>query len=163
MNTKVLVALLAILAVLFVVGIGAGAGQDDGQAADLNPGFAEALGDLLVREQRLEADDVVAASPSACRQQLQQGVFQIPTGVVCTLVIGDSSAAVRTLPLDLRQGVTAVAVLQPAAGSDSSFTIRHTLQGNERQAEIQVFQEGGTLLVACVNSGATPACLIEAQ
>jgi hypothetical protein len=163
MNPKVLFVILGLLIVLCVLctglsvarEMGFGPGQE-GPAA--TPAWAEAIGDRL--RHKLNAEDVSAALPPDCRTQLQQGAFVLSPGEGCLLVIGASSAPVRTLTLRLAQGDGAYVLMTP--NEDNRLTEEITLKSDRLDTEVQVFGRGGTLEVQCQDVLGTD-CMIEVR
>jgi len=145
MNPKVLLIILAVLVLLFVVGTAVGISRQNGETESLSPAWLERAGGLLSREQGLTTDDLAATTPATCRQQLQQGAFVFPEGGSCRLDIAASSAPIRTLSLELRQGTADVVVLQRG---QRGLTIEQTLRS--RPASFQFYEEGGILQISCV-------------
>ena len=159
MNPKLAIALLVILLLLFIVGLGAGIGQDDEAPADLDAGWLESLGTLIGGNQALAAEDLTPSTPAACRQQFEQGVFQLQPGTACLLVIGESSDPIRTLALRLRQG--SAAEVQMVQNGDGGISADQILDAGDFDFEAQFLEEGGAVQVQCLNSGSTAACLLD--
>ncbi len=159
MKPKLFLALLILSVCLFMCGTVSGVNQGGAQITDLSPSLVNALGGLLVRPRPLRAEDITAVSPAGCQQLFQQNALVLPTSVTCTFDIGTSSTSLRTLPLRLNRGVTAVAQLTPAGGR--GVTARHDLNVASPEARLQVFTEGASLTVSCVNGGQLRTCLLE--
>jgi hypothetical protein len=156
---KALFALFGLLVLLFGCSLVMGAFNAGREVDEIPPAGVEALAGLLVRDRPLEADDIAQAAPAACLQQFQQGSFVIPAGVTCTFAVGEGGPSLRTLTLRLVQGGAAEATLEPAG--DGGLTARHTLNGTQPQATVQVFEEGGILSITCLNSGGAVACGLQ--
>jgi hypothetical protein len=159
MKPKTLFALFGLLFLLFACSLLLGLLNAGRPVGEIPPPAIESLAALLVRERPLQADDITQANPAACLQQFQQGQFVIPAGLTCTFVVDEGSPSLRTLTLRLVQGGTAEATLQPAG--DTNLPARHTLNAAQPQATIQLFEEGGLLSVACLNSGGSIACGLQ--
>jgi hypothetical protein len=144
MNPKVLLVIVVVLVLLFVAGTAVGVSRQNGGTESLSPAWLEQAGGLLSREQGLAVDDLMASTPATCRQQLRQGAFDFPEGGSCRLDIAASSAPIRTLSLELRQGTADVVVLQRG---ERGLTIEQRLRG--RPARFQFYEEGGILQISC--------------
>jgi hypothetical protein len=166
MQPKVLIVVLVVLAVLLAAAIAVGGAGDRSQGGTLK----DAVGAWAVRvlgkthkEQALSAQDVQAAFPEACRQQLAGGAFVLPEGSACTLTIGRSSAPVRTLSLRLAQGTSAGVHLE-LFGKEQLKADQELKQGQDGDTiDAQFLEDGGTLTLRCTNGGAGPgsACRLE--
>ncbi len=161
MGSKVFFVILGLLILCCVLSVGVGVFRDFGDdgSSEIPPAWMEGPGSAL--EQRLKVGDVSAAIPSDCRTALQVGVFELSPGDVCTLIVEASSSPlqlVRTLSLGLTGGQSAVVLLDPHA--QDRLTAEQTLEGGDREMEVQVFKEGGTLEIQCLSIG-TDDCRIE--
>jgi hypothetical protein len=120
-------------------------GLDSDETA-ATPPWGKSLSTKLQR--RLSVEDVSDARPSGCREQLEQKVFVLAPEDTCTLTFGSSFEPVRTLPLRLTEGGFAEVVVDP--NEDDRLTARQTLGGGRREFEVQVFKEGGTVVIQCL-------------
>jgi len=161
MNPKVLIVIVVLLVALLAVGVGMGATRQEEPLSGEPPPFVERLGKLFIREQPIEASDVLASSPANCREQLEQGEFTILEGSVCTLVIGSSKDKARVLALELTQGGQVEITLDP--NGDKALKSRQTLDATERELTLRFFEEGGVLEVACREGGTGGACRLTAR
>ncbi|MCI0394459.1 MAG: hypothetical protein L0332_21080 [Chloroflexi bacterium] len=160
MNPKLLVALVVLIVVFFCVGTGLGLAQDDESATDLNA-LVENLGNLLGKGQGVEAEDLDPDTPAVCRQQFEQALFLLPSGNACTLIIGDSSANIRTLSLQLRQG-RSVRILLVQNG-ENGIAAEQFLQGSRPELDLQFPEEGGAAQISCADSGTAAACQVALE
>lgn len=146
MNPKVFFVIIGLLVLFFIggaaVGLTGGLG-DDGAAA--TPAWGETIRDKLA--QPLDREDVRTAFPPECREQLAEGVLELPAGGSCTFVISEARAQVRTLTLVLAVGTAVQVQFDPR--EEGRLTAKETLNGAGEEAEIDIFSEGGTLTVAC--------------
>ena len=159
MNPKVLFVILVLLIILFVAGIGVGSTQADRPTAQTPP-WVERLSDLLVSKQALRAEDIDAAIPPECGQQLEAGEFVIPAGQTCWLTVKPSRANVRTLTLTLEQGTAAAIRLEP--NGENQLTNKKTLSSPGAEMKLSIMKEGGTLQVGCVGLAGSP-CRLRAE
>ena len=152
MKLKVLVIILAVLVVLFLVGTGVNVSRTLGGDAEAaaTPQWGDAVRGLL--EQPLQADDVKIAFPSACRQQLQNGVFELPADGQCEMIIAEAATNLRVLPLELTAGAGADVTFDPTGGD--RLTTEESLRAGDTEATISIFKEGGTLTIACAGGAA---------
>ena len=152
MKPKVLFIILGVLVVLFLIGTGLNVSRAaDAQSASI-PAWGDAVRGLL--EQPLDADDVKIAFPSVCRDQLQQGAFELPAGGQCEMVIAEARTNLRALSLELTGGAGANVTMDPAG--EDRLTARESLNANtgKTAVTISIFKEGGTLTIACAGGAA---------
>ncbi|MGC9349951.1 MAG: hypothetical protein ACP5JG_17565 [Anaerolineae bacterium] len=165
MKPKVFFVIVGVFVVLLVLGMGLGTLQQrDAEEAVEIPSWSVSIRKRL--EQQLRVEDVKAAFPSNCRDQLLEGAFVFQQGDSCTLIITESSTNVRTLTIELTEGTSATVVMHP--GGENQLTSRQALEVEEGEpgdgddeetvAEVSIFREGGTLEIEC-NLGA--ACRLE--
>ena len=159
MKPKLLLVLLILLVALFAAATVMGATRPTGKASDGGPGWVDALGGLLASKQVLKAEDIGTAIPPECAQGLRQGVFVVRQGFTCSLFVNTSSARVRTLPLRLVTGISALVVFAPFG--ENRMTAKQKLEGDRKKAEVQVWEEGGELKIACPSAGGAPECRLE--
>lgn len=154
MDAKTVFALLFLLAVLFVVGLSLGATHRDDQAGSESPAWVEGLGDLLVRKQPLEVDDLEPGVRSGCREQLRQGRFTLGQGQSCVLHVKEMDAGLlartRTLDVQLVQGGSAQVAFDPR--NEDLLTTKHTLKPGAKPVELRVGEEGGTITIFCTDA-----------
>lgn len=149
MGTKLLIILLAALALLFVVGLAAPALGGGDQPANPQGGAADALRGLVERPLDLQADAQV--SPDDC---LEGRVIALPAGGTCTLAIKALEGwfvPTRRLELRLEQGAVEVHLSQ-AGGLD----ISHTLKPDDTSMTVNALKDGATVTMAC--AGGLQAC-----
>lgn len=161
MSPKAFFAILGLLAAVYALGAGVGVARELGSGREepaAVPAWAGAFDDVL--KQGLGAGDVSAAMPSDCWMQLQEGVFTIVQEDACLLVIGASSAPVRTLTLRLAQGNAVLVRLD--SNEDNRLTEEIILEGDRLEAEVQVFGKGGTLEIRC-QAAPGSECVIETR
>ena len=76
------------------------------------------------------------------------------------LLVKSSSASVRTLSLRLAQGNSAHVRMDPV--EEDRLTTEQTLgDGHRREADVQIFGEGGILEIRCLDGGPGAACRLE--
>jgi len=159
MNPKVLLVVVVVLAILFFAGVGVGIGQDDGKAADLSPNWVEGLQNLVGGGQRLEAEDLHPTTPATCRQQFEQGTFVLANGGMCRLVVRESSAAVRSLSLQLTQGSSVV--IELVQNEDDGLEFDRTLDASRPSINVHFMEEGGQVTALCPPLGS--ACRVDLE
>jgi hypothetical protein len=160
-SLKGIAVLFVALALLFACSLVLGAASATGQVAEMPPPAVKALAGLLVRDRPLTADDVERVNITGCLQQFQQGAFFLPQGATCLFVVGDSGRAVRSLSLGLVQGSEATASLEPAG--DQALPARFSLNGGSPGATLQLFEDGGTLTIACAAAGVNGLCQLQVE
>jgi hypothetical protein len=151
MNPKLLLALVALLIVIFIAGVGLGFTGDDGAIPGDMPSWVGWLEGVLVGEQRVETDDIRIANPPGCLEQWQQREIVLNQGGQCLLEVRSSSAPVRTLALQLRQGLVAEVELIPAG--DRGINVEQRIEAGEDPVKLQVFPDGASLTLQCLNAG----------
>jgi hypothetical protein len=126
-----------------------------GEPEEIPPAWLETPGRLLDR--RLEVEDVSAAFPGDCRQQLQQGVFVLSDEESCILIVDEASAfsSARRLTLYLEQGGPATVRVEHY--SEDRLTSEEQLGGSG--TTVKVFREGGAIEIGCA-SGEGVECRI---
>lgn len=159
MKPKALVAVVVVLVVLFAAGLVWRPGTD------LTPRWVESLGESLVGEQPLAIGDVGATTPDECRQ-LFQGDRQmtLPATGACTVTIRKSTSRiprVRTVELRLIQGLEAQVRL--VQREKDRLTVKEELTSDEPNADVDIFQGGGTLIVQCLGGVGGAGCEIQAR
>jgi hypothetical protein len=154
MKPKVLLIILGVLVVLFLVGTGLNVGRaldEDGEPAS-TPAWGDTVRGLL--EQPLDVDDVKIAFPSACRQQLQAGAFELPAEGQCEMVITEAGTNLRVLSLELAEGAGADVTMDPASEDRLATDARLNAGRGETAVTVSIFKEGGTLRIACAGGAA---------
>ncbi len=157
MKPKTLFILLAVLIVLFAVGLTLGTRKTD--TPNLSPDWIKSLGKLLVPHQPLRAADIQFAQPPDCETALLLGKIQLAEGSSCLWFIESSRAPVRTQPFQLIQGAQARVRLEPV-GKDQ-LTVNQTLDREKPDLELQIFKEGATLELTCRQGTAQRICQFE--
>lgn len=150
---KVLIVVVIVIVGLFVVGLGRSAsGGDQIDSSALNADWLKSLQDSFARPQPLTTQDVGTVAPPTC---LQQAVITINAGETCLLLIKRSAGpATRQLVLGLSAGARVEVTLQ----QQNAMTLKATVSAAERRGQWDVYQDGGTLTLVCVDSGQAPAC-----
>ena len=151
MNPKLLLALVALLVVIFIAGVGLGFTGDDGAIPDDTPSWVDWLEGVLGGEQRVETDDVRIANPPGCLAQWQQREIVLNQGGQCSLEVRSSSAPVRTLVIQLTEGFAAEVELIPTG--DQGINVEQRIEAGEDPVKLQVFRDGARLTLQCLNSG----------
>jgi hypothetical protein len=155
-STKIFIALLFLIALLFVVGINLGALHSDDQKPT-TPDWTSSIGKVLANPQSLKMSDLNPQSPSC----LQQGKIVIPIAHTCTFTITKSTFSLRVVTLQLVQGTGAVVSLS----QEDSVTVQHTLAGTTttpNDMKIYPGKEHGTLVIQCPDTGgAQTQCQLE--
>ena len=156
MKPGVFFIIVGVLILLAVAGIGAGALQEGDTGEPIaTPHWGERIRSVLT--QPLSSDDVRTAFPSACRDQMRAGAFQLQPNSSCTLIIVQSRVNVRTLTLRLAEGTRATVEVNPAGENQMKYTRTLETGGNvpedKSEAEITIFKEGGGLEIRCTGAG----------
>lgn len=154
MDTKTVFAALFLLFVLYVLGVGLGVGGT-GPGTDIEqPSWTEALSRFTDRA--LGPEDVTEASPERCRDQLQEGLFELPAGRDCILTVEESACPIctRTLRLKLLQGAGVTVGFSPAdEGMRSQRATLEAVDEEDMEDEdpfiVRFMKGGGTVSLTC--------------
>jgi hypothetical protein len=154
-NVKALFVVVAVFAALVIVCMVAGVARGTSAPGDLSPGW---LG-VFERDERLTHEEIRTAQPAGCRQQFANGLITLTAGSECQLAVRPSDSFLpksRKTRLRLAVGQRAqVTVRQP-----DFITINQELQTND-QKSYSIFRDGGSLVIRCVQPGATGTCVIQ--
>ncbi len=161
MNTsKIMIAVLVLIVVLYSVGIILGRRDSSGETLNTNDATLEGLQNLLARPQPLEAADITLAQPSFC---LQGNRLVIPGGNTCTYTVKASTspfgAAVRRIPISLPAGSSIQVTIEQPNGLKGSQKIPGPSGPDPKKDRLDIRKEGGTLRIGC-NSA---ICVITLQ
>jgi hypothetical protein len=155
-STKIFIAVLFLIGILFIVGINIGAAHSNDQTFS-TPGWLTGLGATLAHPQPLKLSDLSPISASC----LQQGRFAVPTGNTCLFAIQQSSFALRVVTLQLVQGTSAIMTLS----QEQALPVQQSLMGTgtTTNADLKVYpgKAHGMLAIKCLNAGGAHACLLQ--
>lgn len=165
-----LLALVVLLVLLFVGGLGAGAAQGGGNQK-IDPARLPGVDLLggLAGKPRLASDDLALApgAPAGCQLRRPEREVVVPLDTTCRFIIAAAAAgpftppaAVRSLALRLSSGATAEVSVRRRGTPPENETL-----ATARTAEQDIFKEGGSLELRCrrataAGSPATP-CRLE--
>ena len=158
MSPKTLFVILGVLGVLFIVGVVLGVGQSSKAPQDLSPAWLASLGSALFKEQQLKADDLLPATPPACRDQFAAGLFALNAGGSCNLYVNPSNAPVRQVSLRLAQGSSAQVTFVPYDDNQINTHFEMTPEGGKNCKTVSAYQKGGWLAMQCTSLA---ACQLE--
>jgi hypothetical protein len=153
-NPKVLVILLVVIVVLFVVGLGVGLGRDDGSAALDLPSWGDTI--LQGLAPQIEPQAILPVT-SGCLKS--GGVIVAPPGRTCTVEIQGAWWPVRTLTVELEEGVSARLLLEHL-GERERISPNPALpdKDGETQVALSVLRDGARLHVTCQGDPSADAC-----
>lgn len=132
---KALVAVLAVVVLLFAVSIGLGRRNDDDSTGDPANSRLRGFRELLVGDRRLEAGDV---NDAACFDAASGQLVVLP-GRPCEVVIPDK---VRRVELIREGGRAIVRLISPDTGTQRA-------DQDQSPVELDVHEEGSTLSLTC--------------
>jgi hypothetical protein len=145
---KIFLVLLALLLVLFAVGIGLGARDDSGRKADpADFGWLDSL--TRPFQSKVEA----GALQGPC---LSDRAAVLGSAESCQIAIAPADKEVRTLTLSLEQGSEAAADFHPASGSLNV----HTKLRPGREVKLSMPKDGGALTLASC-AGFSQGCRVR--
>ncbi len=147
MSGKLAIALLVILVVLFVVGVGAGACSGAGNQIDLKGGLPELFRGAAVQPLDL---DTVTASPGSCKTGQRVVVALNQT---CHLTVPKAGPATRSL----RVVAGATRVTLHDAGGDPNAPVDKPVPNSDSDS-LFVYEDGGVVDIRCVTSG---GCVLQ--
>ena len=164
----VIIVILVLILVLFVCGMGLGIrgnSQPAGNVKDLQGSWLGGLRQSLVPAQTLKIQDVEKGAPLGC---IQSGGFVAQRGQACQLTVQTSFWPVRKqLALRLSQGAKVEIRLTPKIKPDEDgmsiiqeLTPLHPEITPDEQQKLEVYRDGGTLVILCVDSQ-TAACRLD--
>lgn len=145
---KIFLVLLALLLVLFVVGIGLGARDDGGRKAD--PADFGWL-DSLTRPFQSKVEAGALQGPCLSDRSAVLG-----SAGSCQIVIAPADKEVRTLTLSLEQGFEVAFDFQPVSGSLNV----HAKLRPDRKVKLSVPKDGGALILASC-AGSSQGCQVR--
>jgi hypothetical protein len=154
---RIFIVVLILIAILFVVGIAAGATRKDDNkvsSSDLNASWLEGLQARLAQPQPLTAQDIGVAAPTSCLQKEQ--LIVAPNQRCRFLIQRSSSPNARRLALRLVEGASVALRLE----QKNAVTLEKNLPPSDsaKDKDWDVYQEGGILSVTCTDSGKAAAC-----
>ena len=147
---KIFLVLLALLLVLFVVGIGLGARDDSGRKAD--PADFGWL-DSLTRPFKSKVEAEALQGPCLSDRSAVLG-----SSGSCQIAIAPADKEVRTLTLSLEQGFEVAFDFQPVSGS---LNVHAKLRPG-RKVKLSVPKDGGALTLASC-AGASQGCQVRLE
>lgn len=142
-STRIAFLALALLAVLFAVGVGAGACSGDEGSSKSEGSLVERLGSLFVSPQPLPLGDI----DSSC---FAGGVLRVAPGGPCAARIAESDTAVRELRLRLLQGGEVQVELAPRG--EGGVRVKSKLNASAKELDLQVFRGGADLSLRFVSA-----------
>ncbi len=150
MGMKLFVALLVLLVLFFVLGVGLGAGSANDDTIDTDVGWIKGMSNLLPAPE-LTVDDLSAQSPAAQCPPPQGDLLVIPIGQSCSYRIAATSAPVRTLPLRVVQGAdVAFRLTQPGvAGGTQRRRCNQTIDVDVYEGDADEF---ASLTITCLSA-----------
>ena len=154
---KILIVVGIVLVVLFVAGLGIGAG---GGLPGLSvEGVLGAFGSLMPSPPVALSD--VSASPESCLDRAVQRMI-VPSLGQCVLTVGPADANVRTLALTSGSALRVRMTVSPTEGK--TMTVTDHLPGDAEPAnrlELDIFGRGGTLIIDQCAPASGSACVID--
>lgn len=158
-GTKIIIAVLFLIAILFVVGINLGTLHPDDQKVQ-TPSWVQGLGGALVKSQPLKMSDL-SATPASC---LGQGNIVVAPGKTCTFAIQQSPFNVRVVTLQLTQGTTAMATLSQETTLSLQKSLTQANSTTSNDWKVYPGKTHGVLSITCLdtgNTGGVPPCLLK--
>ena len=157
MKLKVLIIVLAVLLVLYVVGVGM-SGCNRREISGDAPGWIKGLGGGDKPKPTVSPNDIESSDPN-CVTEYVNGTISLNVGQTCVLTVTKSSrilfpAPIRRLPLKLTPVATALVEVDPVEKNRFDTTLRLP----NPTTEPQIFRQGGVVTITC--QGASPQCLI---
>ncbi|HEY0752990.1 MAG TPA: hypothetical protein VGD98_03360 [Ktedonobacteraceae bacterium] len=152
-STKIFIALLLLIGILFVVGINLGAFHTDNQSFQ-TPSWVQNFGAALTQPQQLQLADL-SSEPANC---LQRGDLIVQAATTCSFALKKSAFSTRVIRLQLLQGSSATVALS----QEDTLTVRETILGNAvTQEDFKVYpgKSQGKLTLQCNDSGGGTPCL----
>lgn len=140
MSTKVVIAVLVGVVVLFVVAVVLGAGQDDGDASAEQEGPVGSLLDSA----KGQGDAPLSQLSGPCAQP--GGVLVVQNG--CELRVAADDERLRTVRLTAQVNAVTVAAPAPDPEGESERVLRKTLEQGE-QLTVAVGPDGAVVALAC--------------
>lgn len=149
---KVFIALLFLIALLFVISINLGAMHQDDSTFQA-PNWAK----ILVFSQALKIGDLQSTT-AACQQQES---IVVPIGSTCLFTIQQSSFLSRTIELQLVQGTSALVKLTQEKTLPTQQSLTQTGAVTDReQMKIYPGKAQGMLAITC-QSGEAASCILK--
>ena len=156
----VFVVVLILILVIFVCGMGLGVSVNNrpaGNAKDLQSSWLNGLRQSLVPARDLKIQDVEDGAPPGC---IQQGGFVVQRGRPCQFTVRPSFLPARKqLALRLSQGSKVEIRLTPRIESNKDgmtiiqeLTPFHSQTTQDEKRQLEVYKDGGTLVIACADS-----------
>ncbi len=143
-SSRVVILVLALIALLFAFGVGAGALRSDDRG-DIESGFVDWFTGLFEVRHPLHASDLVAPG-------FQAGAFALRPGLPVLAQVKQSDKAVREFALILVGGGEVEVEFAPKG--DRGARVKSKLSANSPKLELQVFQQGATLTLRARTAGA---------
>jgi hypothetical protein len=166
----VFIVVLVVFAVLFAGGIGLGLGSNGaspGNARDLQNSWLSGLRQSLAPAKNLKLEDVEKGAPPGC---IQSRGFVIQRSQSCKFTVQSSFWPVRKqLSLRLSQGSVAEIRLRPNVAQNKAgltatqiLSTTHPEITKEEKQKLEVYKDGGTLIISCGGNGTT-ACRLDVR
>lgn len=121
-GAKLFIAALALLVVIFAIGVGFGARNSRQQLVSTKGGWPETIKNLLIGDQQLLLAEFTPA-PGSASSCLQENMLVVPQLQPCSFLIRPTDDPIRTLKLHLVAGASAEMVLEQASALDAEGTI----------------------------------------
>jgi hypothetical protein len=162
-KTKILIGVVVLIVVLFVVGTGLGVGDDanrNGQKTptpfDLsgNNPLVQGIGNLIGAPPAIAVGDLQAPSPGTCIQGQQLVIVRHQT---CQYTIGTLDKTHRLTPQVPSGASIGIVVTQPATQNPRLPDEQVTPIPGGATDHVDIYKEGGTVTITCLNS-VQPAC-----
>ena len=155
LNPKVLVAVLVILVVLFVVGVGYGLASGGSEPGLEIPASRD---EWMARLGRRVGPEEVRPITLGC---LQQNTIILAPGNTCTVEVVPSGWPVRTLALVLEQGSGAALELKHL-GERKQISPRPVLpdKDGELAVDLPIYKDGAALCIQCLGGASSANCTL---
>ena len=155
MNPKVLVAILVILVLLFVVGVGYGLARGGNEPGLEIPASRD---EWMARLGRRVGPEEVRPITLGC---LQQNTITLAPGGTCAVEVVPSSWPVRTLALVLEQG-SGVTLELKHLGERKQLSPRPVLPEKdcELSVDLPIYKDGAVLRIQCLGGASSANCTL---
>lgn len=149
-SPKGMLVLLAMIAILFGVGLWLGAGRDQG--GDRGPeefALARGISRIFLKKSKLDSGDL--GGPCYAN-----GIFTLAGAVPCRVTVAASKTHLRTLPLRLDAGAKVTLVFAP--NDEQALPVKISLRAGKNQT-LQVPSGGGALTLH--GDGISTFCVVR--
>ena len=157
-STKIFIAILFLIGVLFEGGVMLGATHNDDQTYNIPPWVSD-LGGLFASPQPVKMGDLQQI-PNGC---LQGGSFRVSVGGSCAILIKQSSFVLRKVLLKLVQGSSAMVTIE----QEGALPVHDSLGGigEMTKDDLKVYpgKGQGTLVIQCLSSGNSSDCQLDLE